>query len=51
VDGERRSQVTPALLNLPVGRHRIELIRDGTSKSHEVTVRESAITDLSVTLP
>jgi tRNA A-37 threonylcarbamoyl transferase component Bud32 len=49
VDGRSRSEKTPAILNLPSGQHTIEIVRDGERESHEVTVRESAITNVQVT--
>jgi hypothetical protein len=49
VDGETRSEKTPAILTLPAGSHTIELVRDGHRESHQVTVIESAITNVQVT--
>jgi serine/threonine-protein kinase len=50
VDGQTRSEKTPAMLTLPTGRHTIEVTQDGEKETHEVMVRESVITNLSVNL-
>jgi serine/threonine protein kinase len=50
VDGQQRSEHTPAVLILPTGNHTIEVVRDNDRGSQQVTVRESGITNLSVRL-
>jgi len=49
VNGEIRNERTPALLTLPAGAWRVELALDGQRESHEVQVKDSAITNLAVT--
>ncbi len=49
VDGQVRSERTPAVLNLPTGQHTVEIARDGERESHQVNVRESAFTNVQVT--
>ena len=48
VDGQQRSEKTPAMLNLPAGAHTIEVIRNGQRQSHQVNVVDSAISHVSV---
>jgi hypothetical protein len=50
VDGQPRSETTPALLTLPTGRHSIEVRYENNRETHEVTIRESVITNLVVDL-
>jgi hypothetical protein len=49
VDGNARAEKTPAMLTLPSGRHSIDVILGGRRERRDVMVRESAITNLSVT--
>ena len=51
VDGQNRSEKTPAMITLPTGRHNIEIVQDNHRETHEVLIRESAITNLAVSLP
>ena len=48
VDGEARQEKTPAVLTLSLGPHTIEVAHEGQRESHQVTVRESAITNVQV---
>jgi serine/threonine-protein kinase len=50
VDGEPWKEKTPALLTLPTGRHSIEVFNEGKRETHQVTIRESIITNLAVDL-
>jgi hypothetical protein len=50
VDGQPRSETTPALLTLPTGRHSIELRYGNRRETQEVTIRESVITNLALDL-
>ena len=50
VDGQPRSEKTPVMLTLPTGRHTIEVIQDDQRETHEVTVREAVIANLTVNL-
>ncbi|HYO84358.1 MAG TPA: protein kinase [Bryobacteraceae bacterium] len=48
VDGEVRSERTPAVLNLPAGSHVIAVERNGQQESQTITVRDSAISNVTV---
>jgi hypothetical protein len=49
VDGQQRSEKTPAMLTLPTGSHRIEVIREGSRNYvEEVEVKDSVITNIDV---
>ena len=48
VDGQQRTERTPAMLNLPAGAHTIEVVRDGQKETQKVTVADSAISHVSV---
>jgi hypothetical protein len=50
VDGRLHPDQTPTVLTLPTGSHSIEVVRDGARETHQVTVQESVITNLNVTL-
>lgn len=50
VDGQQRSERTPAMLTLPVGPHTLEIVGSGGRESQQVTVRDAVITNLSVVL-
>jgi hypothetical protein len=47
IDGNVRPERTPAILRLPTGKHRIEIVRDGDRQSEDITVQESMITNVS----
>jgi serine/threonine-protein kinase len=49
VDGQTRSERTPALLALPVGPHTIEVVTPAGRDAQHVTVRESSITNVGAT--
>lgn len=49
VDGETRTEKTPAVLTLPAGAHTIELVYEDARESHNVVVKESGITNIQVT--
>jgi serine/threonine-protein kinase len=48
VDGESRDEKTPAMLKLPVGPHKIEVIQNGHGEVQEVDVKDAAITNVNV---
>jgi serine/threonine-protein kinase len=50
VDGRLRPEQTPAVLTLPTGPHSIEIVRNGSRETHQVTVQESVITNVTVSL-
>ena len=50
VDGNARSEKTPAVLTLPTGRHSIEVQQANRKVTQEVVIQDSAITNLSVEL-
>lgn len=50
VDGETKSERTPAMLSLPAGRHTIEINRDNKSETREVVIRDGVISNLAITL-
>jgi serine/threonine-protein kinase len=51
VDGNARPERTPAMLTLPAGPHTVEVIHTGQREQRDITIRESAITNLAVTFP
>lgn len=52
VDGRERAEKTPALLSLPAGPHRLEVVKEGFAKYTEVvTVKDSVITNVNVNWP
>lgn len=51
VDGQQRREQTPAMLTLPTGRHRIEVVKDGSRETHEVVIQDAIVTSLEVKLP
>jgi hypothetical protein len=52
VDGRERAERTPALLSLPAGAHRLEVVKEGFAKYTEVvTVKDSVITNVNVNWP
>jgi serine/threonine-protein kinase len=50
VDGQPRTEKTPAMLTLPIGRHSIEIQQANRKATQEVTIRDSGITNLAVDL-
>jgi serine/threonine protein kinase len=50
VDGQSRSEKTPAILTLPTGRHNIEVQQANRKVTQEVVIRDSGITNLTVDL-
>ncbi len=48
VNGEARSDRTPAMFSLPVGNYTIEVVNDGQRESRQVQVRDSEITNVAV---
>lgn len=48
LNGQARSEKTPAILNLPVGSYTVELDRDGRREKQEVVVRDSTITNVAI---
>lgn len=50
VNGQTRSEKTPAMITLPTGRHSVEIVQDNRRETHEITIRESVITNLAVNL-
>jgi hypothetical protein len=50
VDGQQRSERTPAMLTLPAGQHTLEIAGSGTRESVQVNVRDAGITNVSVSL-
>jgi hypothetical protein len=50
VDGQPRSETTPALLTLPTGRHSIEVRYGNRRETQDVTIRESVITNMAIDL-
>ena len=48
IDGQTRPERTPAVLNLLVGPHTIAVERNGQQESHTITVRDSAISNVTV---
>ena len=48
IDGEPRSEKTPAMLTVPVGRHVIEIALGGQREQQEVNIREGAITNVTI---
>lgn len=50
VDGQAWKERTPSLLTLPTGPHTIEVVHDNRRETHQVTIRESIITNLAVNL-
>jgi serine/threonine protein kinase len=50
VDGQLRSEKTPAVLTLPTGRHNIEVQQANRKVTQEVVIRDSGITNLAVDL-
>jgi serine/threonine-protein kinase len=49
IDGQQRAERTPAMLTLPVGTHKIEVVGSGSRESREVMVRDSSLTNVAVT--
>jgi hypothetical protein len=43
VNGQLRTERTPARLTLPTGSHSIELVRDGARETRQVVVTDSII--------
>ena len=50
VDGQSRSEKTPAMLTLATGRHSIEVQQANRKVTQEVVIHDSAITNLAVDL-
>jgi serine/threonine-protein kinase len=50
IDGQQRTERTPAMLTLPVGTHMLEVVGSGRRESHQVTVRDASITNVAVSL-
>jgi serine/threonine protein kinase len=50
VDGQSRSEKTPAMLSLATGRHSIEVQQANRKVTQEVVIHDSAITNLAVDL-
>jgi hypothetical protein len=51
VDGQRQGGVTPATLELPTGKHTIEVVLEGYARSREeIEVKDNAFGSLSFTL-
>ena len=48
VNGEARSDRTPAMFSLPAGNYTIEIVYDGQRESRQVQVHDSVITNVSV---
>ena len=48
VDGQQRTERTPAMLSLPAGAHTIEVMRNGQRESQKVNVADAAIAHVSV---
>lgn len=52
VDGKEWSETTPAMMSLPVGKHVIELRKEGyRNDTNSVTVRDGAVMNLDVNWP
>lgn len=50
VDGQTQKETTPAMLTLPTGKHRVEVVHDNRREGQEVVIRESVITNLAIDL-
>jgi serine/threonine-protein kinase len=50
VDGQTRSEKTPAILALPVGLHTVEIVTQAGRDAQQVMVRESSISSVGVTV-
>ncbi len=49
VNGQQRNERTPALLTLPAGTYKVEVVFEGQREAHDIQVKDSAITNLAVT--
>jgi outer membrane biosynthesis protein TonB len=50
VDGQQRPEKTPAMLTLAAGQHTLEIAGNGNRESVQVNVRDSGLTNVSVSL-
>jgi serine/threonine-protein kinase len=48
VDGQTQPQKTPATLTIPAGTHQLEVVLNGQSEQKEITIKDSAITNVAV---
>ncbi|MBC8165695.1 MAG: protein kinase [Bryobacteraceae bacterium] len=48
VNGQTRTEKTPAMLTLPTGNYTLEVLYEGQRETHEVIVKDAAITNLAV---
>lgn len=51
INGETRSEKTPAMITLPTGRYTVDIVQNNRRESQEVVIAESKITNLSIELP
>jgi serine/threonine protein kinase len=51
INGETRSEKTPAMITLPTGRYTVDIVQNDRRESQEVTIGESKITNLAIELP
>jgi hypothetical protein len=51
LNGEERSERTPAVLQLPVGHYKLEVVREGQRDVEEVDIKDSVITNVDVNFP
>jgi hypothetical protein len=51
INGETRSEKTPAMITLPTGRYTVDIIQNNRRESQEVTIGDSKITNLAIELP
>jgi serine/threonine-protein kinase len=51
LNGQERAERTPAVLNLPVGQYKLEVVREGQRDVEEVTVKDGVITNVDVNFP
>jgi serine/threonine-protein kinase len=50
VDGKERRERTPAILTLPVGKHKIAVVKEGFRREEqEIEIRDGAVTNLNIT--
>jgi predicted Ser/Thr protein kinase len=49
LNGQERAEKTPTVLNLPVGRYKLEVVREGSGRDvEEVDIKDSVITNVDV---
>ncbi|MBC7928211.1 MAG: protein kinase [Bryobacteraceae bacterium] len=51
INGDARSERTPAMLTLPVGRYTLDLVWEGRRESQDVQVKDAAITNVAIAFP